>query len=310
MNNLISVCIATYKRPELLEKLLFSLLNQKSIDEYKLEIIVVDNDINKTAQPAINKFNDIIKGNPRFTLKYDMQPVKNIALTRNKTVEMASGNYLFFIDDDEFAEEFCIMHHLKTLEEFDADVTMGNVYPYFEANIPDYIRKAYPYSKINDEDGKNSKFFNSGNTMISLENLKKEFIKFNPEYGITGGSDNELFYKLYKTGAKITSCSSSVAYEFIPPARANVKWLLRRVFRTGNNYTRTLLQNTDGSFRKIIVGFQQLIKGVMQFIIAIILSIAFLFFNKSKSINWLLKSISNLSKPFAVFGYYPQEYKK
>lgn len=310
MTNLISVCIATYKRPELLEKLLFSLLNQKSIDEYKLEVIVMDNDVNKTAQPVINKFNDIIKNNSRFSLKYDMQSIKNIALTRNKTVELASGSYLFFIDDDEYTDEFCIYNHLKTLKEFNADISMGNVMPYFELNTADYIKKAYPYFRINCKNGNKTKYFITGNTMISLENLGKQFIKFNLKYGLTGGEDNELFSNLSRDGIKIVSCSSSVAYEFIPPDRANLRWLLRRVFRTGNNYTRTLLQNTDGHFRKITVGCLQFIKGTVQFLIALILSLVLLFFRKDSSLNWLLKSVSNLSKPFAVFGYYPKEYKK
>ena len=38
-----SVCIATYKRPYLLEKLLISLMNQNLPDDLEMEVIIVDN---------------------------------------------------------------------------------------------------------------------------------------------------------------------------------------------------------------------------------------------------------------------------
>lgn len=309
MNNLISICIATYKRPELLYKLLLSLLNQKNIEEYNIEIVVVDNDPERTAEPVIIKFKEKILTNNRYSIKYDMQPEKNIALTRNKTVELASGDYLFFIDDDEYAEKLCLFNHLKVMKDFDADVTFGNVLPYFEDRTPDYIKKAGPYYRKNSPAGYESSYFITGNTMLNLKKIPKNFIKFNCEYGITGGSDHYLFSSLKIRGYRLFSASDSIAMEFIPKERGNLNWLVKRVFRTGNNYTRTLLKNTDNYLKKLLFSIVQLSIGIIQFLIAIVLSISFLVIDKNRSLNWFLKSISNLGKPFAVFGIYPKEYK-
>jgi glycosyltransferase involved in cell wall biosynthesis len=41
---LLSVCIATYRRPELLARLLTSLAQQKLVNGIELEIVIVDND--------------------------------------------------------------------------------------------------------------------------------------------------------------------------------------------------------------------------------------------------------------------------
>uniref|UniRef100_A0A832G6M9 Glycosyltransferase n=1 Tax=Ignavibacterium album TaxID=591197 RepID=A0A832G6M9_9BACT len=310
MNNLISVCIATYKRPLLLEKLLVSLLNQKNIDEYNLEIIVVDNDPNRTAEPVIKKFKELIISNSRYSIKYDMQPEKNIALTRNRTVELATGNYLYFIDDDEYADEYCLCNHLKVMKEFNADVTFGNVLPYFEDKTPEFIKNAKPYFRENSPDGNDSNYFITGNTMLNLKSIPKKIISFNYEYGITGGSDHYFFSSLKNKGYKFISASSSIATEFIPSGRANLSWLVKRVFRTGNNFTRTLIKNTDNYFHRFLISIQQLLVGLIQFLISIILSGGFLLFDKRKSLNWFLKAISNLGKPFAVLGIYPKEYKK
>lgn len=101
----------------------------------------MDNDQYKSAEKIINKSREVIRNDSRFSLKYDMQPEKNIALTRNKTIELAEGDYIFFIDDDEYADEFCLFYHLKTLKEFSGDITIGNVLPYFESDTPDYIKR-------------------------------------------------------------------------------------------------------------------------------------------------------------------------
>jgi len=309
MNNLISVCICTHKRPALLEKLLISLYNQKNIDDFRLELIVVENDTTRLSEPVIGKIQELIKDNPRYSIKYDIQPIKNIAITRNKTVELAEGNYIFFIDDDEYADELCIYHHLSTIKKFNADVTIGNVLPYFEDTVPDYIRNAYPYHKLSRNDGGPTKNFMTSNTMVYICNIAKNQICFDSEYGVTGGSDHRLFMELYLMGFKIIDCANSFVYEYIPPQRANIIWLSKRVFRTGNNYTRTLLQEQNNIFKKTIVGLAQIIKGISQFLISMVLMFLFFFIDKSKSFNWYLKAISNLSKPFAVVGFYPKEYK-
>ena len=53
-----SICIATYKRPILLKKLLESLFAQKVSEEISLEIIVVDNDAKETAKEICSMFKD------------------------------------------------------------------------------------------------------------------------------------------------------------------------------------------------------------------------------------------------------------
>jgi succinoglycan biosynthesis protein ExoM len=304
--NKISVCIATYKRPDLLKKLLISIINQKNIDNFDIELIIVDNDIKRSSKHTVNKIKDFIQGSSRISLIYDTQPEKNISLTRNKTLELATGEFIFFIDDDEYADELCIYNHIQVFKNFDADVTFGNVLPYFDKNVPKFIKDSMPFYRINNISGEQTKYFITGNTFVKASSIKSLFAFFDPEYGLTGGSDNEFFHRLKNSGAKLLSSSDSIAYEFIPKERANIKWLIKRVFRTGNNYTRTLILSSDK--KSFYLKITQLIKGILQAGVALLLALVFIW-HPSKSFNWFLKSVSNISKPFAVFGYYPQEYK-
>ena len=47
---LISVCVCTYKRPEYLKRLLMSLTEQVIADDFLFEVVVVDNDLQASAQ--------------------------------------------------------------------------------------------------------------------------------------------------------------------------------------------------------------------------------------------------------------------
>ena len=94
-----SVCIPTYKRPELLKKLLNSLAVQQLPSNLKLEIIVVDNDPDLSAEVVCKQFQKA----GQLELHYFTQSIKNISLTRNVAIEHAIGEYILFIDDDEIA---------------------------------------------------------------------------------------------------------------------------------------------------------------------------------------------------------------
>ena len=64
------------------------------------EVVVVDNDAAGSARAVVERRREL--GAP-FPIHYDIQPVKNISLTRNRTVEIANGDWIAFIDDDERA---------------------------------------------------------------------------------------------------------------------------------------------------------------------------------------------------------------
>ena len=95
MNDLrISVCIATYRRAPRLASLLDDLKRQTLLPD---EVVIVDNDEAGSARPVVEQ----AMVDAPFTLRYETQPVKNISLTRNRTVALAHGEWLAFVDDDE-----------------------------------------------------------------------------------------------------------------------------------------------------------------------------------------------------------------
>lgn len=120
-----SVCIATFKRPELLRKLIKTLFEQEKIADIILEIIIVDNDVEKSAKEIVAEFSDTSS----ITISYYEQPIQNISLTRNISFDKSSGQYLAVIDDDETADKYWIRNLIDTVIRFNADAVFGYVIP-------------------------------------------------------------------------------------------------------------------------------------------------------------------------------------
>ena len=140
---LCSVCIATYKRPKLLNKLLDS-LNKQILDEsISIEIIIIDNDFKGSAKTVLDRF--IASCN--FSVSYNIQPEKNISLTRNMAVDKAKGEYIFFIDDDEYADENWMYIHINNLLKYNSDGAFGQVRSYFSSKTPEWIKNCYVYGR-------------------------------------------------------------------------------------------------------------------------------------------------------------------
>lgn len=126
VNELISVVISTYKRDKELERAIKSIINQS----YKnIEIIVVDdNGLNSEYQ---KKVESIVSGYSLYDIKYIVNE-RNIggALTRNKGINVAKGNYIAFLDDDDEYYKDKIEEQIKLFKE---NYKLALVYCYTES---------------------------------------------------------------------------------------------------------------------------------------------------------------------------------
>ncbi len=80
-----------------------------------------------------------------FPLDYAIQPQPNIALTRNRSVEMATGEWLAFIDDDERAPHQSLSRLLKAAATHAADGVLGPVEPQVPDTAPRWLRRGRFY---------------------------------------------------------------------------------------------------------------------------------------------------------------------
>jgi len=296
-----SVCINTYKRPELLKKLLISLINQKLDDDITFEIIVVDNDPLKQGELVVKE----ILSNNNFQIGYFTQPEKNIALTRNIAVHHAKYEYICFIDDDEYADPLWLSKLINCLIKYQADAVFGSVIPYFNEETPNWLKEIEFFYRPDESTGEFPKFTRTGNCLIKTKIIRSIDGPFDLNYGLTGGSDTHLFTTLLQNGAKYVACKEAIVYDFVSSERANIKWLIRRSFRTGNSYTRRAIEFAKNKFTIRT-------KLFLRAILFLFISLIFMILNlpsRKRFINWTLKLIGNIGHLMAVFNFHYVEYK-
>ena len=107
----ISVCICTFKRPELLRELLDRLNDQRTDGLFAYCVVVADNDPEQSARPVATA----LSPTSRLRVTYCSEPRQNIALARNKALQHAEGDFIAFIDDDEYPEDDWLCESVQDL---------------------------------------------------------------------------------------------------------------------------------------------------------------------------------------------------
>ena len=130
---LICICICTYKRPALLQRLLDKLTQQEGLGSlFEATVVVADNDREETARAVVQAF----ANTSTLTVGYWVQPVPNIATTRNLALQHATGEYLAFIDDDEFPITGWLKSMLYACQGHGVAGVLGPVLPHFDDKAP------------------------------------------------------------------------------------------------------------------------------------------------------------------------------
>jgi glycosyltransferase involved in cell wall biosynthesis len=225
----ITVCICTYRRPELLRSLLEALSKQEISDRFTYSILVVDNDSRCSAQAVVSKF----QATQTIRIDYDVEPEQNIALARNRGVDRSGGDYLCFIDDDEIPIERWLLTLFDTCEKNGADGALGPVHPVYAAPPPEWVisgkfydRRSYPTGLVIDwRKGR------TGNTLLKMDVLTSVTPAFRAEFRT--GEDQDFFRRAIEKGFVFVWCDEAVAYEVVPPIRWKRSFLLRRALLRG-----------------------------------------------------------------------------
>ncbi|HEX8452834.1 MAG TPA: glycosyltransferase family 2 protein [Longimicrobium sp.] len=243
----VSVCVATYLRPQGLERLLHGLaaLRFEHAPEPELEIVVVDNDPARSAAPVCEALAPAMP----WRLRYVHEPRRGISHVRNRAVECArEGSDMFaFIDDDELPEPEWLDELLRVQAEYDADVVAGPVVRRFEDEPAPWVHRGRFFDLPRHATGARVEHPGAGNVLIRTAALDGMAEPFDLRFGLTGGEDTHLFLRLSRTQCTMVWADEAVAYEFIPGSRATAGWLLRRVYRSANTWSMCEREVTPGA---------------------------------------------------------------
>lgn len=286
----ICICICTYKRPDLLERLLTELQLQKTDQLFTYSVLVVDNDYNQSAQDTVLSF----KGRSIISIGYYIEPQQNIALARNKAIEYSQSDFVAFIDDDEFPDYEWLLNLYKSYCRFNADGVLGPVKPHFETEPPRWIIEGKLCERKTFETGyvlRNYSDTRTGNVLLNKKIFDKEASPFNPDFGRTGGEDTDFFRRMMEKGYLFVWCNEAFVYENVPLNRLKRGYFLKRA----------LLRGVVNSKHISLISFNSL-KSVIAFVFYTLALPFFLLIGQHLFMKYLIKDCDHIGKLLALCG--------
>jgi succinoglycan biosynthesis protein ExoM len=254
----------------MLKKLVLS-IKECSIDKALIKdinIIIVDNDIDKTAETIVNEIKEGF--DKTFKLFYLNNPIKGLSNVRNELLNKAflqNPDFIIFIDDDEYVSSYWLIELLKTIINNNADAARGPVIAKFDNRISKYVSCFFEREKHPD----NAQIFSftTGNLILKRKSLEKYNVWFDNRFNYTGSEDSYFGIQMMKKGATIFWAANAIVYETIPDKRAKLKWLIRRRYNGAITFTYILKleKNYFGLLKKFLINIAYFLSGSMALVV-------------------------------------------
>jgi succinoglycan biosynthesis protein ExoM len=287
----ICICICTYKRSDLLKRLLSFIDVQEREDLFYYSVVIVDNDEQESARPIVESWSSQSK----ISVHYDVEPEQNISLARNRAVKNAKGDFIAFIDDDEYPAKNWLLNLYKAMQKYPSDGVLGPIISYFETVPPGWIVKGNLFDRKSFATGtviQNVRYLRMGNVLLHRNLFDDKENLFDPRFGRTGGEDSDFFRRMMLKGKYFVWCDEACVNEYVPNERMNRTYLLRKAFLGGmshaaSNKLTILSGDTQKSFAAIIL---------------YTLALPLLLLQHHLFMKYLIKDCYHFSKIFAICG--------
>ncbi len=161
-------------------------VRKQVIRGFSYSVVVVDNDVGESAREVVDGWRDRLPA----ALCYDVEPVQNISLARNRAVANGRGDFIAFIDDDEFPEPTWLQEMFNVCRKLSADGVLGPVVPLYEGAPPNWLVKSGLCARKSFETGarmENLRYMRGGNLLFRRDISDAETMVFDPRFGLTGG---------------------------------------------------------------------------------------------------------------------------
>lgn len=241
----VTVCICTFKRAALLTRLLEKLDEQVAQGKFTYSAVVADNDSARSAEDVVASVARRIK----FNVVYCCEPVQNIALVRNRALAHADGDFIAFIDDDEFPVPEWLDKMLATCRASNAAGVLGPVRPHFDEPPPRWLVKGRFCERPEHPTGTVMHWTKcrTGNVVFRraiIDGIGEPFLR---QFG-TGGEDQDFFRRMSDKGNTFVWCNEAPAYETVPPGRWTRSYMFKRALLRGRN----VLKHPKGRVRLVL----------------------------------------------------------
>jgi glycosyltransferase involved in cell wall biosynthesis len=225
----INVCVCTYRRPDLLKRLLQAVDGQETAGLFTFSIVIADNDERRSAETVIRDF----AARSTVPIRYCVEPRQNIALARNRAIDNTDGDFVALIDDDEFPDTRWLLTLFEACHTYHAAGVIGPVRRHFDRTPPAWIAKGKFYERPSYPTGSPIRWTmgRTNNVLLKREVAAADAIPFRPEFRT--GEDQDFFRRMIEKGHRFVWCDEAVVYEAVPPVRWKRSFMVRRALLEG-----------------------------------------------------------------------------
>lgn len=271
----ISIVICTFNRLESLIRLIENCRSEATLVGLPLEIVVSDNSPTSYASEVVKNYARQLP-----SVRYVIAHPANISVARNQGIKAAQADHIAFIDDDATIEPGWVDKMYATLQKSGADCVLSAIIAKpeitplaWDPDVRQFVRK-WPMP-----DGKLISLTRSGRAPVVVSTnaslwLRQSCFKteapFDPDFGLSGGEDLDLFLKLMKRNIKIAWCGSAQCNEWVPASRMQFKYLFLRAFSGGQVFAASVVHNAD---HKLLMAVRLMGVGVLQSVVGSLIAI-------------------------------------
>lgn len=227
----IAVCVCTYKRREFLKRLVEHVAKQETQGRFTFSMVVADNDPEKSGETTAA---DLQRQVP-FEIRYCWEPNRGIAWARNRVIANAEGDYLAFIDDDEFPSPVWLRTLYDTCQKYGTDGVFGPVKRHFDVEPPLWMLKSKFYDRRVNPTGTPVEWqeARTGNVLLKRSVVGADAAPFRTQFKV--GEDQDFFRRKMEEGRRFVWCAEAEAFETVPPVRWERSYLMKKALLRGSS---------------------------------------------------------------------------
>jgi succinoglycan biosynthesis protein ExoM len=194
-----------------------------------------------------------------------------------------------FIDDDEYPVPNWICQLYLRQQISGSAATAGPIEPVYPDGTPGWVAAVDLHNKGNLKSGDQLRRVATGNCLLDMEQIGSH--RFDPTFGLTGGSDALFFEQLADRGLFVVWQEGAIVYETIPESRTSSRYMIFRCMTQGQNFKRVVLRKASFSKRIFFM-----LKALIYAPVSLVVGALALPVNDKYSALWLKRGFTNLGK--------------
>jgi succinoglycan biosynthesis protein ExoM len=238
----VDICVCTYRRPEL-EDTLLSIAAMRLPEGARIRVIVADNDDVPSARDRVYR----LASHLPFEISYVHCPASNISIARNACLDLATGDFLAFVDDDETVSPDWLAELLRCAADTGAEAVLGPVRAVYGEDAPGWMKRGDFHSTLPVRVAGEIRTGYTCNLLLGRSSPRLAGSRFNLALGRSGGEDTEYLTRLHQAGGTIAFAPRALVLEKVPADRTRFSWLARRRLRMGQTHGRILSEKAAGA---------------------------------------------------------------